>query len=234
MDTENPGLINKNNVRLLLVEDDSSLGDGICTAMEMDGYELVWVTDGTKADRLLKQDHFDLIVLDLGLPGTSGLHVLKGMRARGDQTPVLILTAQDSIGDRVAGLDAGGDDYLIKPFDLNELSARLRALSRRISGHSSPVFRHGTIVLDLAAHSVTKEGQAVNVSPHEFLILRMLLENAGIVLSRNCLEEALYGWDTDVESNTVEVHIHFLRKKLGDSLIRTVRGVGYAIDKGAL
>jgi two-component system response regulator QseB len=231
MHTEKPSLISHNKPRLLLVEDDPSLGDGIHCALTISGYETVWSVDGLEADRRLKQDHFDLVVLDLGLPGIPGLEVLRGMRTRGDHTPVLILTAQDSIEDRIAGLDQGGDDYLVKPFDLDELSARLRALSRRSNGQSRSLLQHGEIMVDIAAHIVTKGGIEIKVSPHEFQILRMLLENTGSVLSRNRLEDALYGWDMNVESNTVEVHIHFLRKKLGDSLIRTVRGIGYAIDR---
>jgi len=218
-------------MKLLLAEDDVSLGEGIRAGLALDEYNVDWVADGESAERRLQDNQFDVVVLDLGLPRRHGIDVLKGMRSRGDDTPVLVLTALDSVADRVAGLDAGGDDYLTKPFDLDELSARVRALHRRRTGYHPAALKHGDITLDLVASRVTRNGKAVNCSPHEFALLRLLLEQVGRVLPRRKLEEVLYGWEADVESNTVEVHIHFLRKKLGENLIRTVRGVGYIIDR---
>ncbi len=231
MGTANPVPIVQKAARLLLAEDDFSLGDGVRAGLEMNGFELAWVTDGIAADRRLRECGFDLVVLDLGLPNLSGSEVLKGMRARGDFTPVLVLTAQGGVSDRIRGLNDGADDYLGKPFDLEELCARVRALCRRNCRPQPTSLRHATIELDLSAHVVTRQGRRVNLSPREYMLLKLLLENAGCVLSRSLLEENLYGWDADVESNTVEVHVHFLRKKLGDDLIRTVRGVGYVIDR---
>jgi len=218
-------------MRLLLVEDDVSLGHGIRAGLALDNHNIDWVTDGEAAERVLQREQFDAVVLDLGLPQVSGLDVLKDMRTRGDDTPVLVLTARDAVTDRVKGLDAGGDDYMTKPFDLDELAARLRALHRRRGRFSPTRLQHGDVTLDVPARSVTHREQPVHVSPHEFAILRMLLENVGRVLPRSILEQGLYGLNIDIESNTVEVHIHFLRKKIGDSLIRTVRGVGYIIDR---
>lgn len=218
-------------MRLLLAEDDISLGEGICAGLGLDGYSLKWVTDGFTAERSIERGEFDVVVLDLGLPQRSGLEVLTTMRARGDCTPVLILTAWDSIQDRVRGLDNGGDDYLVKPFDLDELSARIKALYRRKNGYVPSLLQHGELVLDKDAHRVLRGGVPVSLSPREFLILQMLMEKVGSVATRSCLEQGLYGWDMEVESNTVEVHIHFLRKKLGNGIIRTIRGIGYTIDK---
>ena len=218
-------------MRLLLVEDDKHLGDGIRAGLALEGYTVDWVDNGNSAEEALKNEHFDLVILDLGLPQRSGIDVLKSMRARGNKTPVLVLTARDTIADRVKGLDSGGDDYMTKPFDLGELTARLRALLRRSTGQALPVLQHGSITIDPAARAVAVDGAPVEVSPREFAILRALLMNAGRVMSRSQLEEALYGWGTDVDSNTVEVHIHHLRKKLGSNLIRTVRGVGYLVGK---
>ncbi len=218
-------------MRLLLVEDDRQLGDGIRAGLVLEGYTVDWAENGGSAEEALKSEHFDLVVLDLGLPHRSGIEILQSLRARGNTTPVLVLTARDTVADRIKGLDSGGDDYMTKPFDLDELNARIRALLRRSAGHASPVMQYGTIAIDPAAHTVTQDGKPVEISPREFAILRTLLSNAGRVLSRSRLEEALYGWETDIESNAVEVHIHHLRKKLGSSLIRTVRGVGYVVNK---
>lgn len=218
-------------MRLLLVEDDISLGDGIRAGLTLENHVVDWVTDGEAADQLLRQERFDAIVLDLGLPRRPGMDVLRDLRARGDTTPVLVLTARDSIADRVAGLDDGGDDYMIKPFDLGELAARLRALQRRRGRIPPPVLRHGRLAMDLAATLVTRDGVPVHTSPHEFSILRTLLEHVGQTVSRATLEQSLYGLDIDIESNTIEVYIHFLRKKFGNQLIRTVRGTGYIIDR---
>jgi DNA-binding response OmpR family regulator len=171
------------------------------------------------------------VVLDLNLPGLSGLEILHNLRQRSNDTPVLILTARDTVDDRVRGLDAGADDYLVKPFDLDELNARLRALLRRSKGRSAPQLVHDGIVLDPAAHTIEYNNNPIDLSPREFALLQLLLENIGKVQSRHKLEQALYGWQQDVDSNAVEVHIHHLRKKLDSNLIRTVRGVGYVIDR---
>jgi two-component system response regulator QseB len=218
-------------MRLLLVEDDVSLGHGIQAGLALSDHNVNWVTDGEGAGRILQRERFDVVVLDLGLPRIPGLDVLRDMRTRGDDTPVLVLTARDAVADRVEGLDSGCDDYMTKPFDLDELAARLRALHRRHVGHAPVRLHRGSLTVDLAARTVTLHDRRVRVSPYEFAILRMLLENAGRVLPRSVLEQGLYGMNIEIESNTVEVYIHFLRKKLGDGIIRTVRGVGYIVDQ---
>jgi two-component system response regulator QseB len=218
-------------LNLLLVEDDVALGGGVQAGLALDDCDVHWVQDGHSAEQVIARRSFDVIVLDLGLPRRSGMDVLRTMRERGDATPVLILTARDTVGDRVQGLDAGGDDYLVKPFDLDELCARIRALHRRHRGYRPDQLRHDGVAVDRASQLVTLEGQAVHLSRHEYALLCQLLEQRGRVLSRGELESALYGWNVDVESNTIEVHIHALRKKLGSGLIRTVRGVGYIIDE---
>ncbi len=218
-------------MRLLLVEDDELLGDGLRTGLKQAGYTVEWLKDGITADQALQQEQFDLVVLDLGLPRQSGLEVLRNLRKSGNPVPVLILTARDSIEDRVQGLDCGGDDYLVKPFDLDELCARLRALQRRQSGRVEPLIQHGELTVDPAAHKVILAGNEINLSTSEFALLEYLLDNKGRVIPRGRLEEMLYGWEGDVESNALEVFIHHLRKKLGRDLIRTVRGVGYVIEK---
>lgn len=218
-------------MRLLLVEDDSLLGDGIRVGLRQAGYTVDWCKDGRAAQRALESETYALIVLDLGLPQISGLDLLKWLRQKKEDLPVLILTARDTVADRVKGLDSGADDYLVKPFDLEELAARIRALLRRHGGRAVPLICHDKLTLDPAAHTVTLDNQAVDLSPREFAILQALLENTGHVLSRERLEQSLYGWGEEVESNAVEVHIHHLRRKLGASLIRTIRGVGYVIEK---
>lgn len=216
-------------MRILLVEDDSLLGEGIRVGLRQDGYAVDWVTTGEAAERALATESFDLLVLDLGLPGRDGLSVLRQLRRGGNDTPVIILTARDTVADRVQGLDLGADDYLIKPFDLDELGARVRALIRRSRGRATPVLEHGSLTLDPASHRVTYAGQIVEMSPREFALLRILMENATKVVSKTRLQETLYGWDQDIESNAVEVHIHHLRRKLDADLIKTVRGVGYTL-----
>ena len=218
-------------MRILLVEDDKQLGKGIHTGLRQSNYAVDWVMDGDAAEAAVSTESYDLMVLDLGLPRRSGLEVLDGVRKSGKDLPVLILTARDAISDRITGLDRGADDYMIKPFDLDELHARIRALLRRKGGRREPVIRHGDIELDPAAHSVTRDGKLLDIPPREFAILQSLLENSGRVMSRSRLEESLYSWKDEVDSNAVEVHIHHLRKKLGADLIRTIRGVGYIVDK---
>ena len=218
-------------MRILLVEDDPELGDGLTIGLRQAGFAVDWLKDGNSADQALQAESFDLVVLDLGLPRLSGMEVLTRARSRGQTMPVLILTARDATGDKVSGLDAGADDYLVKPIDLDELTARVRALTRRSAGRAAPLLTHGDLALDPAAHSVTLAGQPVELSSREFSLLQMLLESAGRVLTRSQLEQSLYGWRDEPDSNALEVHIHHLRKKLGSDLIRTLRGVGYTIAK---
>ncbi len=217
-------------MRLLLVEDDPLIGDGIRAGLRQEDYSVDWFTEARTAEMALQSEQYDLMILDLGLPDKSGLEILKRLRSQGSSLPVLILTARDAVSDRVAGLDTGADDYMLKPFDLDELSARLRALLRRSSGRASSEIVHGDIVLDPAAHSVTKGGDKIDISPREYAVLHLLLSSTGKVMSRSRLEEGLYSWDGEVESNAIEVYVHHLRKKLGADLIRTIRGVGYIID----
>lgn len=218
-------------MRVLLVEDDNLLGDGIKTGLQQQDYIVEWLQDGQAAVLAIGHEDYDVVVLDLGLPKLPGIEVLKQMRTLGKTVPVLILTAQDSIDDRVNGLDAGADDYLTKPFDLDELYARLRALIRRSSGRAEVVIRHGDIELNPASHQVYQAGQLVDLSRREFAVLQELMENSGRVMSRVRLEQGLYGLGEEVESNALEVYVHHLRKKLGSKLIRTIRGVGYMVDK---
>jgi two-component system OmpR family response regulator/two-component system response regulator QseB len=218
-------------MRILLVEDDPLLGDGLTIGLRQAGFAVDWVKDGNSADHALQAETFDLVVLDLGLPRLSGMEVLNRARSRGQTMPVLILTARDATGDKVSGLDGGADDYLVKPVDLDELAARVRALTRRSAGRAAPLLTRGNLALDPAAHSVTLAGAPVELSSREFSLLQMLLENAGRVLSRSQLEQSVYGWRDEPDSNALEVHIHHLRRKLGSNLIRTLRGVGYTIPR---
>ncbi|PKO39526.1 MAG: DNA-binding response regulator [Betaproteobacteria bacterium HGW-Betaproteobacteria-6] len=218
-------------MRILLVEDDPELGDGLTVGLRQAGFAVDWLRDGNSADQALQSESFDLVVLDLGLPRLSGMDVLSRARGRGLTVPILILTARDATGDKVSGLDAGADDYLVKPIDLDELSARIRALTRRSAGRAAPLLTHGELAIDLAAHRVTLAGQEIELSSREYSLLQMLLENAGRVLTRTQLEQSVYGWRDEPDSNALEVHIHHLRKKLGSDLIRTLRGVGYTIPK---
>ncbi|MCU0976118.1 MAG: response regulator transcription factor [Steroidobacteraceae bacterium] len=218
-------------MRILLVEDDELIGDGIATGLRDEGHAVDWVQDGDAALAALGTHEYAAVVLDLGLPGRNGLEVLRRMRAGGNRTPVMILTARAAVDERVAGLDAGADDYLAKPFALDELGARLRAIARRAAGRAAPVLASGRIELDPAAHAVTVAGKAVTLSAREFSLMQLLMENAGRVLPRERLEQALYGWNEEVESNAVEVHIHHLRRKLGKESIVTVRGVGYTVPR---
>jgi two-component system response regulator QseB len=218
-------------MRLLLVEDDRMLGAGVQRGLRQKGWAVDWVQDGEAAQDALSGEPYDLVLLDLGLPRKGGLEVLAWLRRRGNSVPVLILTAQDAVADRVAGLDAGADDYVGKPFDLDELAARIRALHRRRSGAASPRIEVGGLSLDPAAHTVTLDGTPVVVSAREFALLQALLERPGRPLSRSQLEERVYGWGEEVESNAVEVHVHALRKKLGADSIKTLRGVGYMVPR---
>jgi DNA-binding response OmpR family regulator len=217
-------------MRILLVEDDELLGDGLAAGLRHCGYNVDWLRDGEQARSALATEDYAALVLDLGLPRVDGMSLLRGLRAGGNATPVLILTARDSTWDKVGGLDGGADDYLVKPVDLDELAARLRALTRRASGQSSPLLHAREVELDPAARRVRLRGEPVELSAREFAILEQLMRNAGRMISRAQLESALYGWGEGVESNAVEVHIHHLRRKLGADLIRTVRGVGYLLE----
>lgn len=217
-------------MRLLLVEDDAILGDGLKTGLTMEGYAVDWLTDGAQADEALRLNKYDLIVLDLGLPRMDGMSILKALRKRKNRTPVLVLTARDAVTDRVAGLDGGADDFVVKPFDLAEICARLRALARRHDGNGSPLIEHQGISIDPAAHRVYENGKPLELSAKEYEVLYFLMTHIGQVSSRARLEETLYAWGSEVESNAVEVHIHHLRKKINANLIRTIRGVGYIID----
>lgn len=218
-------------MRLLLVEDDKSLGAGILTALKAEGYTLDWLQDGASALHALSSEPFDLAILDLGLPRMDGLQVLKALRDRHHNVPVLILTARDGVQDRIAGLDAGADDYLTKPFDSAELKARLRALLRRSNGRAEPLISLRGVILDPQNQQVTRDGQIVSLSRKEFVLLHELIAQPDRVLTRDRLEQVLNGWNEDVDSNTLEVHIHHLRRKLFPELIRTLRGVGYMIER---
>ena len=218
-------------MRILLVEDDSMIAQGLRTALRQDGYAVDWMQDGLSADEALRTSTFDLILLDLGLPGRDGLDVLRRLRQRGRDTPAIILTARDEVQDRIAGLDAGADDYIVKPFDLDELAARMRSVLRRAAGRGDPCIEHRGIRLNPVTHSVERDGAPVQLSAHEYAVLEALLQRPGAVLSRTQLEDRLYGWDSQVASNAVEVYVHGLRRKLGSEAIRTLRGVGYFVPK---
>jgi two-component system OmpR family response regulator/two-component system response regulator QseB len=216
-------------VRLLLVEDDPMIGESIEDGLRSESYAVDWVRDGRDAELALAGMAYDLMLLDLGLPGKRGMDVLRAARARGADLPVLIITARDGTPARVEGLDAGADDYLVKPFDLDELLARVRALLRRRVSRTRSVVEHGALTLNLASHEATFDGQQVRLSAREFSVLRALLDNPGSVVSKAQLEDKLYGWNAEVESNTVDVYVHHLRKKFGADFIKNVRGVGYKI-----
>ncbi len=216
-------------MRILVVEDDVLLGDAIQAGLKQSGYAVDWMQDGVSADQALSTEPYAAVVLDLGLPRLSGLEVLRRLRSRNTPIPVLILTAMDAVGDRINGLDAGADDYLVKPFDMGELAARLRALVRRASGKAAAELMVAGVRLEPAAHRVSCHDQLVELSAREFAVLHALMLNAGRVLSRAQIEEQLYAWGEEVESNAVEVYIHHLRRKLFPELIETIRGVGYLI-----
>jgi DNA-binding response OmpR family regulator len=224
-------------MRVLLVEDDAMIGESLREALRRQGMAADWVRDGRAADAVLASERFDAVLLDLGLPQRSGLEVLAALRQRGDTTPVIVLTARDTLADKVGGLDAGADDYLVKPFELDELLARLRALRRRQERRASPLLQVGELTLDPATREVSLAGRPVLLSAREFGLLQALLERPGAIVSRAQLEDRLYGWGEEVESNAISVYVHQLRKKLGDGLLHTVRGQGYyagpAKDGGA-
>ena len=219
-------------MRLLLAEDDAMIGESVRRGLHQDGFAVDWVRDGRAAEVALAENVHDLVLLDLGLPRKEGLEVLRGMRRRGDARPVLVVTARDAVADRVAGLDAGADDYVLKPFELTELAARVRALLRRRSGRAEPILTAGDITLDPATHEVRVRDNPLALSAREFALLEALLTRPGAVLSRAQLEEKLYGWNEEVGSNAVEVHLHALRRKLPPDTIRNVRGVGWTIARG--
>ena len=218
-------------MRILLAEDDTLLGDGLRAGLRQSGFQVDWVRDGAAAERELRAQPYAAAVLDLGLPLMDGLDVLASIRRAGVTLPVLVLTARDTVPDRIRGLDRGADDYVVKPVDLDELAARLRALVRRAHGLPQDMLQAQGVTLDVAGRSVSRDGQAVLLSMREFDLLQALMLSAGRVLSREQLEQQLYAWGQEVESNAVEVHVHHLRKKLGAELIQTVRGVGYLLPR---
>ena len=218
-------------MRILLVEDDRHIGSALQRALRADRHAVDWVLDGGSAERALQRGEYDLALLDLGLPQKDGIEVLKAVRARRNRVPVLVLTARDTPADVVRGLDSGADDYLVKPFDLDVLLARIRALARRTAGRAEPLIAHLGVTLDPLTREVTREGTPVALGPKEFAILQALLARPGAVLSRAQLEEKLYGWGDEIESNAVEVYVHGLRRKLGSHFIRNIRGVGYMVPK---
>lgn len=217
---------------ILLIEDDELLGEGVVAGLKQDGYRVDWFKEGKPAIKFIQPELFDVILLDLTLPDINGLEILQQLRARGIVTPVLILTARNHVVDRIAGLDSGSDDYVTKPFDLNELLARIRALQRRFSGkRASPLITYNNIIMNPNDHTVTVSNRPVRLSRREFALLQKLLENVGKVLSRDSLNHFLHGWSDDSDSNTLEVYIHNLRKKLRSNFIRTIYGIGYVVEK---
>jgi two-component system, OmpR family, response regulator QseB len=218
-------------MRVLIVEDDEMIAQGLQTALRRGGFAVDWMRDGKNAATALLASTFDVVLLDLGLPHRDGIDVLRELRRRGDATPVIILTARDEIQHRVAGLDAGADDYIVKPFDLDEMMARMRSVLRRAAGRSDPGIQHGDLRLDPVTRTVERSGLPVSLSAHEYAVLEALLQRPGAVLSRSQLEDRLYGWGDQIGSNAVEVYIHGLRRKLGSDAIRTLRGVGYFLPK---
>jgi DNA-binding response OmpR family regulator len=220
-------------MRILLVEDDRMIGESVRAALRQEGYAVDWVRDGRAAEATLSTERFELVLLDLGLPGKDGLDVLRAQRARKDATPVIVLTARDATQDRIRGLDAGADDYVVKPFDIDELGARIRAALRRSAGRSEPEIELDGVRVNPATKQVTRDGVPVALSAREYAVVEALLLRPGAILSRAQLEDRLYGWGEEIESNAVEVYVHGIRKKLGTRFIQTVRGVGYFIAKPA-
>jgi Response regulators consisting of a CheY-like receiver domain and a winged-helix DNA-binding domain len=220
-------------MRLLLVEDDSMIGESVLDALRAENYAVDWVEDGDVAQTALACESYDMVILDLGLPRQDGLSVLRSLRSRQDRVPVLIATARDSIQQRIEGLDAGADDYVLKPYDLDELLARIRALLRRAAGRGEPAYEHKGVSLNPATREASVDGNRVILSAREWAVLEPLLARPGWILSRNQLEDKLYGWKDEISSNAVEVYIHGLRRKLGVDLVRNVRGVGYMVPKSS-
>lgn len=221
-------------MRILLVEDDPLLGEGVRTALHRAAYTVDWLRDGAAAVSALRDGgDIDLVVLDLGLPRLDGIEVIRAVRRAGSQVPILVLSARERASDRTLGLDVGADDYLAKPFDTNEFLARVRALLRRCAGHASPLVERGGLVLDPAGLEVRWNGRPLDLPRREFALLRLLMESPGRIVSRESVQQRLYGWDEDVASNAVDVHVHHLRRKLAPGLIKTVRGVGYLLDEAA-
>ena len=218
-------------MRLLLVEDDRMIGESVQKGLRLEGFSVDWAQDGRSAELALEAERYDCVLLDLGLPRKDGLELLHDLRARRDTVPVVVITARDAVPERIKGLDAGADDYLVKPFDLDELAARVRAVVRRRDGRAEPVIEHMGLVLRPATHEATFEGRPLMLSQREFAVLEALLTRPGAILSRAQLEERIYGWGEEVESNAVEVFVHGLRRKLGADFIRTVRGAGYMVPK---
>lgn len=221
-------------MRILLVEDDSMIGESVQDALKDAAYAVDWVKNGVDALTSASCQHYDVILLDLGLPGKDGFSVLSGLRKKGLETPLLILTARDALSDRLKGLDGGADDYIVKPFDISELLARIRAVFRRKGGNAAPMLSNGSLVLDPATHTVTISANqnVFQLSNREFALLQALMIRPGSILSRSDLEERIYGWGEEVESNAVEFLIHSLRKKLGSDTIKNIRGVGWMVLKG--
>nr|WP_145550212.1 response regulator transcription factor [Variovorax boronicumulans] len=218
-------------MRLLLVEDDTMIGETVLDLLRAEHFAVDWVRDGEMADTALKAERYDLVLLDLGLPRRDGLEVLRALRARQETVPVLIVTARDAVAERVAGLNAGADDYVLKPYDLEELLARIHALIRRAHGRADPVVRYQDVALNPVTREASKAGEPIVLSAREWAVLETLMARPGVVFSRAQLEEKLYGWKDDISSNAVEVYIHGLRKKLGPGLIQNVRGLGYLMPK---
>jgi two-component system OmpR family response regulator/two-component system response regulator QseB len=218
-------------MRILLVEDDTMIGDSVRSALKHEGFAVDWVRDGRAAQTTLATERFDLVLLDLGLPQVPGLDVLRALRTQKDATPVIIVTARDDLASRVAGLDAGADDYLVKPFELEELTARMRAVIRRHVGRAEPAIAVGPVTFDPTTRTVTVNGEQVILSAREYAVLEAMMLRPGAILSRAQLEDRLYGWGEEIESNAISVYVHQLRRKLGDDFIHTVRGVGYYVGK---
>jgi DNA-binding response OmpR family regulator len=220
-------------MRLLLAEDDQMIGAAVRDVLLQDGYVVDWLRDGQRADAALATGQYDLALLDLGLPGKDGLAILRSLRSRRQAIPVIVITARDAVESRIAGLDAGADDYIVKPFDLDELAARIRSALRRSAGRAEPDLALGDVSVNLTQRTVLRGGHAVTLSAREYAIVEALALRPGAILSRGQLEQRMYGWGEEVDSNAVEVHIHAIRKKLGADFIRNVRGVGYYVPKAA-
>jgi two-component system OmpR family response regulator len=218
-------------MRLLFVEDDQMIGEAVLDVLRAENYAVDWIKDGLDAELVLKTHEYDLVLLDLGLPGKDGIAVLRSLRSAKRRVPVLIATARDSVEQRIAGLDAGADDYILKPYDIGELLARVRALLRRAAGRAEPVYEHRGVTIDPVTREVTVGGHPVVLSSREWSVLEPLIARPGVVLSRAQLEEKIFGWDDSVASNAIEVYVHGLRKKLGVALIQNVRGVGYLVPR---